>query len=109
MSKLDIEIAEEVMEWKRKKISYASGNKYWHWFDKDGNNMNPTRQPFTPSTNINDAWRVVNRMEELGYKPNIIMIGGSKTVATFSKKIDGFIDNKTPMAICKAARETIRL
>lgn len=93
---IDKRIATEVMGW-----DYIPHEGY----KTDYAGMMPYVTEFNPSTNISDAWLVVERMRELGW---IVTIGNEPPdydcEFIYDRTTSAFICEETaPLAICNAA------
>jgi hypothetical protein len=109
--KLDRLIAERVMGWVE-----GSGR---HYIDKYGTPVlysdGFNHDVFTPSENIADAWRVIERLSELGGRIcDMYDQGGCWSVAIEPNDSSSLqpcfraIGNTAPHAICLAALEAVR-
>lgn len=110
---LDELIATKVMGW-RKEIVYPPTElmpPYYIWVNPmDSDNCLPK---FNPSTNIADAWEVVEKMLEQGYDMRLDYLYAHETyICLFDKAIPYYSEggeyaNTAPLAICLAALKTV--
>lgn len=110
---IDRVIAERVMGWKRS----VSEQGFEHWTDQAGHidpfNDGDRGNPFAPSIDIDNAWTVMERLRELGWR---VFIGpAADNSAGWSVQIKPRTDNlhhhimapTAPLAICRAALYTL--
>lgn len=106
MNNLDRLIVEKVMNWRQITIE---GHKYL--VDKDGEIVNGSHPEFFPTSDANDAFRVVDKMKDLGWEFNLDIENGELDIAVFSihnlKKYHMASDPDRLVAICKAALEAM--
>ena len=112
MGDIDKQIAEKVMGGEWESLDAMTNNNSY----KTGEHEFARRINFNPSTNIADAWLVVEKMRELGYsinieaqqkgkwRCNIILIGNEWTT-----RIETADEDTAPMAICLAALSALEV
>ena len=122
---LDTLVAERVMGWshiERKPRQYKGFNGFANYFGPHGL---PPEKPFnegfglfdvpTYSTNIADAWRVLDRMIERGYEGTLHRRAGDDGLTLFLLDAEGeptgeyayYCAEKMPLAICRAALNAV--
>lgn len=92
---MDRLVAEKVMGW------ISAGSPYWY---KDGYNVQSVYE-WQPSARIDNAWQVVEKMEERG-SPLRMMFKSIHDKGYWARFGDGpqnFYGDTAPLAICRAA------
>lgn len=108
MTNIDYEVAEKIMEWKFQPEEYGvCVEPLWIL----PNDHYRTILEWNPSTNISDAWLVVEKMRELDYEYSIWWARNTHQVEFYPKreeiKYTGKDKKSLSLAICKAALKAL--
>lgn len=92
MREIDRLIATEVMGWEIKKVNYSPDGSYYEAYFKNGEMINYVDAvEFFPSTNIADAWLVVEKLRETGYEVELF-IGEVNAVRLFDYETEDLLE-----------------
>lgn len=110
LREIDAAVASDVMGWRKGKAGINGGR----WISADGKDMgwNVGNTAFSPSTNIADAWEVVEKMRSNEWDFKLESCAGKYPVVEFAKWHSVYGDEyvrfqaqeaTAPLAICLAA------
>lgn len=101
---IDVAIAKKVMGWKKGELNWTIDEL---WIDSKGSYKYVGK--FSPSTNISDAWQVVEKMRKEGFVAHINVHPNRYTCEIY-KNIEGYYNfickqeaETAPLAICLSA------
>lgn len=104
--RIDAMVAEKVMGWSSSLVSFGLGYV-------DGNGMTVVRnaESWEPTSDMNDAWLVVERMRELGWQVDMDFYPDEKPGCSLWKRggqVDAYAEEDSmPLAICMASLKVL--